>query len=71
MRGKYPPREMSGEKNDEFNMLEALAEHAPDVFRHELVAKHLYTTTTSLLWQVSKKLKSAVEATGVFTAGIC
>ena len=62
---------MSGEKNDEFNMLEALAEHAPDVFRHELVAKHLDTTTTSLLWQVSKKLKSAVEATGVFTAGIC
>jgi hypothetical protein len=62
---------MSGEKNDQFNMLEALAEHAPDVFRHELVAKHLDTTTTSLLWQVSKKLKSAVEATGVFTAGIC
>ena len=71
MRGKYRLREMSGEKNDEFNMLEALAEHAPDVFRHELVAKHLDTTTTSLLWQVSKKLKSAVEATGVFTAGIC
>ena len=71
MRGKYRPREMSGEKNDQFNMLEALAEHAPDVFRHELVAKHLDTTTTSLLWQVSKKLKSAVEATGVFTAGIC
>jgi hypothetical protein len=62
---------MSGENNDQFNMLEALAEHAPDVFRHELVAKHLDTTTTSLLWQVSKKLKSAVEATGVFTAGIC
>ena len=71
MRGKYRLREMSGEKSDEFNMLEALAEHAPDVFRHELVAKHLDTTTTSLLWQVSKKLKSAVEATGVFTAGIC
>ena len=71
MRGKYRLREMSGEKNDEFNMLEALAEHAPDVFRHELVAKHLDTTTTSLLWQVSKALKSAVEATGVFTAGIC
>ena len=71
MRGKYRLREMRGEKNDQFNMLEALAEHAPDVFRHELVAKHLDTTTTSLLWQVSKTLKSAVEATGVFTAGIC
>ena len=54
MRGKYRLREMSGEKNDQFNMLEALAEHAPDVFRHELVANHLDTTTTSLLWQVSK-----------------
>ena len=51
MRGKYRLREMSGEKSDEFNMLEALAEHAPDVFRHELVAKHLDTTTTQISYR--------------------
>lgn len=55
---------------EEFNLLEALADHAPDVFRDELVLKHLDLTTTSLLWQTSKKLKAEVTATGALS-GVC
>ena len=49
-------------KDDDFNLLEALADHAPDIFRDELLAKHLGRTTACLLWQTSRKLKEAVEA---------
>ena len=37
-------------KDDDFNLLEALADHAPDIFRDELLAKHLGRTTACLLW---------------------
>ena len=53
--------------DDDFNLLEALADHAPDIFRDELLAKHLDRTTTSLLWQTSRKLKEAVEACESFS----
>ena len=56
--------------HEDFNLLEALADHAPDVFRDELVLKHLDPTTTSLLWQTSKKLKAEVTATGALS-GVC
>jgi len=54
-------------KDDDFNLLEALVDHAPDIFRDELLAKHLDRTTTSLLWQTSRKLKEAVEACESFS----
>ena len=54
-------------KDDDFNLLEALADHAPDIFRDELLAKHLDRTTSSLLWQTSRKLKEAVEACESFS----
>jgi hypothetical protein len=54
-------------KDDDFNLLEALADHAPDIFRDELLAKHLDRTTASLLWQTSRKLKEAVEACESFS----
>ena len=54
-------------KDDDFNLLEALADHAPDIFRDELLAKHLGRTTACLLWQTSRKLKEAVEACESFS----
>ena len=68
--GRILTRKRKKQIQEEFNLLEALADHAPDVFRDELVLKHLDLTTTSLLWQTSKKLKAEVTATGALS-GVC
>ena len=68
--GRILTRKRKKQIQEDFNLLEALAEHAPDVFRDELVLKHLDKTTTSLLWQTSKKLKGEVTATGALN-GVC
>ena len=68
--GRILTRKRKKQIQEDFNLLEALADHAPDVFRDELVLKHLDKTTTSLLWQTSKKLKREVTATGALS-GVC
>ena len=68
--GRILTRKRKKQIHEDFNLLEALADHAPDVFRDELVLKHLDPTTTSLLWQTSKKLKAEVTATGALS-GVC
>ena len=68
--GRILTRKRKKQIHEDFNLLEALADHAPDVFRDELVLKHLDPTTTSLLWQTSKKLKGEVTATGALS-GVC
>ena len=53
-RGFSPRKE---EDDASFNVLEALAEHAADIFRDELLLEHLDPTTGSLLYNTSKKLR--------------
>ena len=59
------------EDDASFNVLEALAEHAADIFRDELLLEHLDPTTGSLLYNTSKKLRDALRATKLFSSHPC
>ena len=67
-RGFSPKKE---EEDVSFNVLEALAEHAADIFRDELLLEHLDPTTGSLLYNTSTKLRDALRATKLFSSHPC